>query len=138
MIIICPREWDAQTDHQISARRPDLIMINKKERTCKIEDFVVLADRRVKLKECKKKDDYLGLTSELKKLWNMKVTIIPIVISALATVTKWLVQQLEDLETVGLVETIQTTVLLRSTRIEDTWQLEETCCHSSSTGKPLA
>ena len=31
---------------------------------------------------------YLDLTRELKKQWNLKVTIIPIVIGALGTVTK--------------------------------------------------
>ena len=35
---------------------------------------------------------------ELKKLWNMKVTIVPIVIGALGTITKWLLKGLEDLE----------------------------------------
>ena len=43
----------------------------------------------------------------------MKVTVIPIVIGALGTVTNGLVQGLEDLETSGRVETIQTTPLLR-------------------------
>ena len=31
---------------------------------------------------------YLDLSRELKKLWNMKVTIVSIVIGALGTVTK--------------------------------------------------
>ena len=78
------------TDHLIPARRPDLIIINnnKKRRTCKIDDFAVPADHRIKLKECEKKDKYLDLARELKKLWNMQVTIIPIVIGAFGTVTK--------------------------------------------------
>ena len=54
-------------------------------------DFAVPADHRVKLKENEKKDKYLDLAKELKKLWNMKVTVIPIVIGALGTVTKGLV-----------------------------------------------
>ena len=33
---------------------------------------------------------YLDLARELKKLWNMQVTIIPIVIGAFGTVTKGL------------------------------------------------
>ena len=45
------RDFDIQTDHLISARRPDLIIINKKKRTCKIVDFAVPADHRMKLKE---------------------------------------------------------------------------------------
>ena len=52
-----------------------------------------------------------------KKLWNMKVTIIPIVIGAFGTVTKGLLKGLEDLEVGGRVETIQTTVLLKTARI---------------------
>ena len=61
-----------------------------KKRTCKIEDFAVPADHRIKLKESEKKDKYLDLVKELKKkLWNMKVTIIPIVIGAFCTVTKY-------------------------------------------------
>ena len=45
--------WDfnIQTDHLIPARRPDLIIINnkkKKKRTCKIVDFAVLDDHRIK------------------------------------------------------------------------------------------
>ena len=81
-------DFDIHTDHLISARRPDLIVIYKnKKRTCKIVDFAVPADHRIKLKECEKKDKYLDLARELKKLWNMKVTIIPIVIGAFVTVT---------------------------------------------------
>ena len=51
------------------------------------------------------------------KLWNIKVTIVPIVIGALGTVTKGLLKGLEDLEVRGRVETIQTTALLRTARI---------------------
>ena len=83
--------WDIniQTDHLIPARRPDLI-INKKKRICKTPDFAVPADYRINLKESESKDKYLDLARELKKLWNMKVTIVPIVIGALGTITKGL------------------------------------------------
>ena len=60
---------------------------------------------------------YLDLARELKKLWNIEGMIIPIVIATLGTVTKGLVQGLEDLEITRRVETIQTTALLRSARI---------------------
>ena len=111
--------WDfnIQTDHLIPTRRPDLILIHKIKGTCKIVDFAVPADHRKKLKECEKKDKYLDLARELIKLWNMQVTIIPIVIGAFGTVTKGLLKGLEDLEVAGRVETIQTTALLRTARI---------------------
>ena len=114
--------WDfsIQTDHLIAARRPDFIIINnkkKKMRICNIVDFAVPADHRINLKESEKKDKYLDLARELKNLWNMKVTIVPIGIGALGTITRGLLKGLEDLEVGGRVETIQMTALLRTARI---------------------
>ena len=60
-------DFDIQTDHLISARIPDLIIINKKKKICKIVDFAVPADHRIKLKESEKRDKYLDLVRELKK-----------------------------------------------------------------------
>ena len=73
--------WDfnIQTDHLIAT---------KKKKIYKIVDFAVPADHRIKLKKCEKRDKYLNLARELKKLWNMKMTIIPILISAFGTVAK--------------------------------------------------
>ena len=108
--------WDfnIQTDHLIPANKKKK---KKKKRICKIVDFAVPADHRINLKESEKKDKYLDLARELKKLWNMKVTIVPIVIGALGTVTKGLLKGLEDLEVGGWVESIQTTAFLRTARI---------------------
>ena len=91
-----------QMVHPTLARQPDLLIIDKKPpKTCQIVDFAVMADHRVKLKEIKKKDKYLDLARELKKLWNMKVTVTPIgVIGGHGTVTK------EDWEIRRRVETI--------------------------------
>ena len=86
-------------------------------RIFRIVDFAVPADHRINLKESEKKDKYLDLARELKKQWNMKVTIVPIVIGALGTITKGLLKGLEDLEIGGRVETIQMTALLRTVKI---------------------
>ena len=121
--------WDfnIHTDHLISARSPDLLIINKKRRNWKIVDFAVPADHRIKLKECEKRDKYLSFARELKKLWNMKVTLVPIVIGAFGTITKGLLKGLEDLEVGRWVEAIQMTALLRTARILrrvlETWGL---------------
>ena len=79
--------------------------------------FFVSADHRRKLKECEKKDKYFDLAREMKKVWNMQVTIIPFVIGAFGTVTKGLRKGLEDLEVCGRAETIETIALLRTARI---------------------
>ena len=110
--------WDfnIQTDYLLPARRADLVKIIKKKRTCKIVDFAVPVDHRINLRECEK-DKYIDLARELKKLWNMKVVIVPIVIGAFGTITKGLLKGPEDSEVGGQVETIQMTTLLRTARI---------------------
>ena len=70
-------------------------------RICKIVDFAFLADHWINLKESEKKDKYPDLARELKKLWNVKVTIIPIVVGAFGTVTKKLLKGPEDVEIRG-------------------------------------
>ena len=103
----------------MSDKRPDQQKKKgkKKTRTCRVVDFAVPADHRVKLKESEKRDKYQDLSRELKKLRNMKVTMISVVIGVLHTVTKVLILGLEHLEIRGRVKTIQTTPLLRSARI---------------------
>ena len=79
-----PWNFEIQTDHLISARR-----LTTKKGTGKIVDFAVLVDSRVKLKENKKKDKNFNLDRKLKKkMWNIEVTIIQIVIGDLVTVTE--------------------------------------------------
>ena len=91
----------------------------KKKRICKIVDIADPADHRINLKEYEKKEKCL----ELKKLWNMKVTIVPVVNGAFGTITKGLLKGLEDLEVGRRVETIQMTALPRMSRILR-WVLE--------------
>ena len=48
-------DFDIKTDHLISARRPELIIINKIMKICNSVDFDVPADYRIKVKECEKR-----------------------------------------------------------------------------------
>ena len=54
--------WDfsIQTDHVIEAWREDLVVVDKKERCCKIIDFAVPGDSRTEEKEKDKIEKYLG------------------------------------------------------------------------------
>ena len=72
---------------------------------------MVPAHLGVKLKESEKKNEYPYPFREQKKLWDMKVTVIPIVVGAHGTILKGFVKGLEDLEIRGQVETTQTTTL---------------------------
>ena len=51
-------------------------------------DFAVPADHRVKMKEREKISKFLDLVRKLKKLLNMTVTVIPIIVGTLGTVIK--------------------------------------------------
>ena len=45
-------DFDIQTDHSISARPPDLIIINhKKKRSCRFVDFAVPVEHIIKFKK---------------------------------------------------------------------------------------
>ena len=63
-----------------------IIIINKKREFAK---FAVPADNRIKLKESEKKDKYFDLARELKKLWNMSVMIVAILIGAFGRLGSW-------------------------------------------------
>ena len=99
--------FEIQTNHLISTRLPDLVIVNSNKR----RDFTklwTLPSRLTagkKLKERGKIDKLQDFDKELKKLWNMKVTVIPLLIGTLVTVTRGFVQGLEDLEKRGVVDT---------------------------------
>ena len=78
---------------------------------------------RVKLKESKRREKYLDLAWELKKLFNMKKTVSPIVTGVFSTVTKGLVQGLEYLEIRRRVVIIKTT--LREKYLDLAWELKK-------------
>ena len=105
---LVPENYGLRHTHGLSnlGQKTRLNNNQQKKGTCKIVDFAIPADHRIKLKECELTDKYLDIARELKNLWNMKVTIIPIVIGALGTVTKGLLKGLEELEIGGRVETI--------------------------------
>ena len=138
----CPRRWHMglwrtnESPNLGQKTRPYNDQQKKKKKICKIVDFVVPADHRIKLKEYEKRDKYLDLDRKSKKLWNIKVTIIPIVIGAFGTVTKGLLKGLGDLEVGGRVGTIQTIALLKTARILR--RVLDTCCHSVSSERPSA
>ena len=72
-------------NHQISARRSGVVKVGKKKRTCSL---AIREDYGVKMKKREKIDKYLDLAKYLKKLRNMKVTVIPIAIGTQVLVTK--------------------------------------------------
>ena len=110
-------DFEIQTDHLNLGQTTKPNDSHKKKRTCWMVDFAAPADYRIKLKGSVKWDKYQNLARELKKLRNMKVSVIPIVVGALGIIPKTLVKRQKDFEIRRQVVTIQTTALLRSGRI---------------------
>ena len=80
--------WDMmiQTDHVITARRPDIVVKDKLLDHTWLIDVAVPGDGRVKEKEREKVEKYQDLARELRKLWSTSVNVVPIVIGALGAV----------------------------------------------------
>jgi len=76
------------TDREVTANRPDIIIKNKKEKTCTLIDVAIPAGRNVVQKESEKKLKYKSLCSEIQRMWNLKCTIVPVKIGTTGIVTR--------------------------------------------------
>ena len=98
----------------IEARRPDIIVIDKKERKGIIIDITVPADVRVG----EKVEKYQDLNREIGRLWKLKmVEVVPVVIGTLGSVTKGFDRWIEKLGIPLSVGGMHKTVLLGTARI---------------------
>jgi hypothetical protein len=94
-----------------------IIIINKKEKTCKLIDVAIPADRNVVQKEAENKLKYKSLCIEIQRMWNLKCTIILIVIGATGIVTRSLKKNLETVPGKHSVDSLQNTVILGTSQI---------------------
>ena len=81
-------ECHIQADHHAKARGPDLVIVNKREKTCQIIDVSIPVDTAVREKEKEKVKKYQDLAREVGKMWKIKVKVSPVVIGALGTVPR--------------------------------------------------
>ena len=112
--------WDMniQCDNVIEARRPDIVIIDRKEESCIIVDIAVPADGRVHEKEREKVEKYQDLRREIGRLWQLrKVHVVPVVVVALGSVTKEFDRWMEKLGVPVDVGVVQKTALLGTARI---------------------
>ena len=104
-----------QCDNLIEARRPDLIVIGKKEQKGIIIDIAVLADVRVEEKE--KVEKYQDLKREIRKFWKLRnVENVLVVIGALGSVSADFDRWMGKLGITCSVRVMQKTALLGTAR----------------------
>ena len=72
----------------IPARRLDLVLINKKKRTCHLMYFAIPVDHWENERKRKDKQIFEPCLRLLKELWNIRATVIQIVFGALGTLPK--------------------------------------------------
>jgi hypothetical protein len=68
-----------QTDREVLANRPDIIIKNKKDKICLLIDVAIPSDRNAIQKESEKKLKYQNLSIEIQRMWNMKCFVIPVI-----------------------------------------------------------
>ena len=76
--------YNVRADHNIEARRLgdlDLVLIDEK-----IIDVAIPEDSGLKEKEIEKVERYQNLARELRRTWEVKTKVVPIVVGALGTV----------------------------------------------------
>ena len=106
-----------RTDHEIGARRPDLVIIDKRDKSCQIIDVAISEDNGVREKEDEKVEKYQDLAREVRKMWGVRTKVIPVVVGALGSIPLRLNNNLRAIEVGIPVGLIQRCALLGSARI---------------------
>jgi hypothetical protein len=60
-----------QTDREVLANRPDIIIKHRKDKMCLLVDVAIPSDRNVIQKESENKLKYKNLSIEIQRMWNM-------------------------------------------------------------------
>ena len=112
--------WDIniQCDNVVEASRPNLYLVDKKEKSCVITDVAIPGDCRIREKEIEKIEKYQNLKRELKKLWSLKkVEVVPVIVGALGCISKGFSGWMDTLGIKLNVGMVQKSVLLGTARI---------------------
>ena len=79
-------DFNIFTDRRISARKHDIVYMDKGSGCIKFLDVACVMDRHVVDKYREKCDKYLDLAIEQQKLWNTRIEIVSLIFGALGTV----------------------------------------------------
>jgi hypothetical protein len=92
--------------------RPHIIVKNKKDKTCLLIDVAIPSDKNVIQKEAENKLKYKSLSIEIKRMWNMKCFVIPVIIGATGIVSKSLQKYRETVPGQHSIHSLQKTAIL--------------------------
>jgi hypothetical protein len=121
------RQTDRQTDRHthththththVTTNRTYIIIKNQKDKTCTLTAVAIPADRNVVQQEAEKKLKYRSLCIGIQRMWNLKCTIIPVIIGATGIVTRGLRKNLEAVPGKHSIVSLQKTAILGTSHI---------------------
>ena len=112
--------WDVmiQCDREIKAKKLDVVVVNKNERSCAIIDMAIPGDIRVGEQEKEKIERYQEIKREIKRMWNNRsINVIPVVVGALGSTSKKLKKSIVELGVIINTALLQKAALLGTARI---------------------
>ena len=87
-----------QTDHQLMHNKPDIVYIDKEEKSAMIIDIAIPMDSNIAEKRYEKIRNYTDLAIEIKTMWNLtNVSVVPIIIGCTGSIHRELLNDLSKL-----------------------------------------
>lgn len=111
--------WDfqIQTDKMVMANQPDIVVMDKQQKTVVVVDVAIPSDSNIRKKEQEKLEKYQGLKEELEKMWGVKASVVPVVIGALGAVTPKLEGWLQQIPGTPSETSVQKSAILGTAKI---------------------
>ena len=91
--------WDfsIHADRTMQANKSDINIKGHKEKTCKLLDFTFPLDINISAKQFEKLSNYKNLQMEIERMWQLKTSVIPIVVGALVLVKRGTAKHLKKI-----------------------------------------
>ncbi|XP_068190807.1 uncharacterized protein [Antennarius striatus] len=111
--------WDFsfQTDKQLLANKPDIVVMDKEQKRAVVIDVAIPADANIRKKEHEKIEKYQGLKEQLEQMWKVKVNVVPVVVGALGAVTPKLEEWLQQIPGTTSEASVQKSAVLGTAKI---------------------
>ena len=91
---------------------PDIVVIDKEKRECKIIDIAFPEDQNIRVEKLEKFTKYQDLRLQELNLWNVKSTVIPVIVGTLGTVSENIGNHLKTIGILIVISCLQKAALL--------------------------
>ena len=113
--------WDRpfSTAKTVRHNKPDVVVFDWRDGQgkCWVIDFSVPFDGNVLIKEAEKHTHYGPLAGEIRRMYGVTVTIVPVVVGVLGAVGEGVVKAMEELGIPDVVDGLQISAIIGTTKI---------------------